>query len=141
VTIANSHGTFSFTKAGEKWAATLDKKPIDRFAEDKVKDMLRAYKSLNADDFGDGKSLDDTGLSKPEASVTVTLKDGAGSYELLVGKAGTGTNRFAKKSNDDTIYQITNFAAEWATSDASKYQAATDAGAPDASKPGATAKK
>jgi hypothetical protein len=144
VTIANSHGTLSFTKAGEKWAATVDKKPIDRFSEDKVKDMLRAYKSLNADDFGDGKSLDDTGLSKPEASVTITLKDGAGTYELLVGKTGTGTNRFAKKSNDDTIYQITNFASEWATSDGSKYQAAVDAGAPDASKAaatGATAKK
>jgi hypothetical protein len=141
VTIANSHGTFSFTKAGEKWAATLDKKPIDRFADDKVKDMLRAYKTLNADDFGDGKSLDETGLSKPEASVTITLKDGAGTYELLVGKTASGTNRFAKKTSDDTIYQITNFAAEWATSDASKYQAAVDGGAPDASKPATTAKK
>jgi len=138
VTIANSHGTLSFTKAGDKWAGTIDKKPIDRFSEDKVKDMLRAYKSLNADDFGDGKSLDDTGLSKPEASVTITLKDGAGSYELLVGKTGSGTNRFAKTSSGDAIYQITNFAAEWVTSDTSKYQAATDAGAPDASKVGAT---
>lgn len=141
VTIANSHGTLSFTKNGDKWSGTIDKKPIERFSEDKLKDMLRAYKSLNADDFGDGKSLDDTGLSKPEASVTITLKDGAGNYELLVGKAGTGSDRFAKKSNDDTIFQITNFAAEWATSDASKFQAAVDAGAPDASKPGTTAKK
>jgi hypothetical protein len=141
VTIANSHGTFSFTKSGDKWAATLDKKPLERFAEDKVKDMLRAYKSLNADDFGDGKSLDDTGLSKPEGSVTITLKDGAGTYEVLVGKTATGTNRWAKKSNDDTIYQITNFASEWATSEASKYQTAADAGAPDGGKSGATAKK
>jgi hypothetical protein len=141
VTIANSHGTFSFTKAGDKWVATFDKKPLERFSEDKVKDMLRAYKALNADDFGDGKSLDDTGLSKPEASVTITLKDGAGNYELLIGKTGTGTNRFAKKSNDDTIFQITNFASEWATSDQSKYQAVVDAGAPDGSKAGATAKK
>lgn len=141
VTIANSHGTLSFTKAGDKWAGTFDKKPIERFSEDKVKDMLRAYKSLNADDFGDGKSLDDTGLSKPEASVTITLKDGAGTYELLVGKTATGTNRWAKKSNDDQIYQITNYASEWVTSDASKYATPADAGAPDASKPAATAKK
>jgi hypothetical protein len=140
VTIANTHGTLSFTKAGDKWAATFDKKPLERFSEDKLKDMLRAYKVLSADDFGDGKSLDDTGLSKPDASVTITLKDGAGTYELLVGKTGTGTNRFAKKSNDDTIYQITNFASEWVTSDAAKYQAAADAGAPDASKATATAK-
>ena len=141
VTIANSHGTLSFTKNGDTWAGTFDKQPIPRFSADKVKDMLRAYKSLNADDFGDGKSLDDTGLSKPDATVTITLKDGAGNYELLIGKTSTGTNRWAKKSNDDQIYQITNYAAEWATSDASKYATPADAGAPDASKTGATAKK
>ena len=48
--------------------------------------MLRAFKALNADDFGDGKSLADTGLDKPEATVTVQLKDDAEAHELLVGK-------------------------------------------------------
>ena len=47
--------------------------------------MLRALKALNADDFGDGKSLADTGLDKPEATVTVHLKDDAEAPELLVG--------------------------------------------------------
>ena len=56
VTIVNAHGTLSFTK-GDKWVGTLEKNPIASFSEDKVKDMLRAYKALNADDFGDGKSL------------------------------------------------------------------------------------
>lgn len=140
VTIANTHGTFSFTKNGDKWSATLDKQPLPHFSEDKLKDMLRAYKSLNADDFGDGKSLDDTGLSKPDATVTIALKDGAGTYELLVGKTATGTNRWAKKSNDDTIYQITNYASEFATGDASKFQAAADAGAPDGGRAATTAK-
>jgi len=135
VTIANSHGTMSFTK-GDKWAATLDKKPIDRFAEDKLKDMLRAYKALNADDFGDGKSLADTGLDKPESTVTITLKDGAGSFQVLVGKTSTGSNRWAKRADNDTIVSITNFSAEWATSDDSKFQTSLDAGAPaDAGKP------
>ncbi|HEX8791884.1 MAG TPA: DUF4340 domain-containing protein [Polyangiaceae bacterium] len=141
VTIANTHGTASFTKAGDKWAVTFDKQPLPRFSEDKLRDMLRAYKVLNADDFGDGKSLDETGLSKPDATVTITLKDGAGTYELLVGKTATGSNRWAKKSNDDQIYQITNYGAEWVTSDQSKWQSAVDAGAPDASKAATTAKK
>lgn len=141
VTVANSHGTLSFTRNGDKWAATLDKQPLPRFSQDKLKDMLRAYKTLNADDFGDGKSLDDTGLSKPEATVTISLKDNAGTYELLVGKTATGSNRWAKKSDSDTIYQVTNYASEWATSDGSKYQASADAGAPDGSKLGTTAKK
>ena len=45
VTIVNSHGSFSFTKGGDKWAATLDKKPLDRFDDGKLKDMVRAYKA------------------------------------------------------------------------------------------------
>ena len=76
----------SFTKGATSGPAPFDGKPIARFDEEKVKDMLRAYKALNADDFGDGKSLADTGLDKPEATVTVHLKDGAEAPELLVGK-------------------------------------------------------
>ncbi len=130
VTVANSHGVLSFTK-GDKWVGTLDKKPIARFDEEKVKDMLRAYKALNAEDFGDGKSLADTGLDKPESTVTIELKDGAGKYEILVGNVSTGTNRWAKRSDSDTIVQLSNFSSEWATSDVSKYQSAADAGAGD----------
>lgn len=133
VSITNSHGAMSFTK-GDKWSATFDKKPLPRFAEDKLKDMLRAYKALNADDFGDGKSLSDTGLDKPESTVTISLKDNAGTYTLLVGGTATGSNRWAKRSDNDTIFQISNYSAEWATSDQSKYQAASDAGAPDSGK-------
>jgi hypothetical protein len=133
VTIENTHGTFSFTKA-DKWAATLDKKPIARFDEDKVKDMLRAYKALNADDFGDGKSLAETGLDKPDARVTIELKDGAGRYELALGKVSTGTNHWAKRADSDTIVQISNFASDFALADSSKYEATADAGAGDGGK-------
>ena len=133
VSITNSHGALSFTK-GDKWVGVSDKKPIARFDEEKVKDMLRAYKSLSADDFGDGKSLADTGLDKPDATVTILLKDGAGKYTLDLGKQATGTNRWAKRSDDDRIFQITSYNAEWVTSDSSKYQSAADAGAPDAGK-------
>ena len=131
ITIVNSHGTLSFTK-GDKWVGTLDKKPIARLDDEKVKDMLRAYKALNADDFGDGKSFADVGLDKPESTVTISLKDGAGTYTLLVGKTSVGSNRWAKKADDDTIFQIANSSAEWATSDESKYQSTADAGAGDA---------
>jgi hypothetical protein len=132
VGITNAHGTFAFSK-GDKWSGTFDKKPIARFDAEKVKDFLRAFKGLSADDFGDGKTAADTGLDKPEATVTVT-SDGK-TYELLVGKVSTGTNRWAKRSADDTIYQITNYAAEWALGDSAKYQLAADAGAPDAAAP------
>jgi len=132
VTIANTHGTLSFTKGDAKWVGTFDNKPIANFSEDKVKDMLRAAKALTADDFGDGKSLADTGLDKPDATLTIVLKDGAGRYDLLVGKTGSGTNRYAKRAGDDTIYQIASYLADWLTSDASKYASSPDAGAASA---------
>jgi hypothetical protein len=142
VSIVNAHGTLSFTKGGDGWAGTVDKKAIAHFDGEKVKTMLSAYKTLNADDFGDGKSLADTGLDKPTATVTVELKDGAGNYQLLLGGTATGANRWAKRADSDTIYQISNYASEWAMSDQSKYQAAVDAGAGDAGgKPTLTASK
>ncbi len=140
VTITNGHGTLSFTK-GDNWAGTADRKPIARFDPEKVKDLLRAYKTLNAEDFGDGKSLADTGLDKPEASVSIQLKDGAGKYDLLVGKVSTGTNHWAKRADDDAIYQITNYVSEWALSDKSKYESPPDAGASDAGSKRAEAQK
>jgi hypothetical protein len=133
VLITNTHGELSFTK-GDKWAATFNKKAITRLDEEKVRDMLRAYKALNADDFGDGKSLAETSLDKPEATVTIELKDGAGNYRLAIGKVSTGTSRWAKRPEDDTIYQIGNYPSDFVTSDVTKYQSATDAGAPDAGK-------
>jgi uncharacterized protein DUF4340 len=141
VEITNTHGTLSFTK-GDNWVGTLDKKPLARFDPEKVKDMLRTYKALNAEDFGDGKSLAETGLDRPDATVSIQLKDNAGKYDLLVGKVSTGTNRWAKRADDDTIYQITNYVSEWAVSDRSKYESAADAGAGDGgTKRAETAKK
>jgi Domain of unknown function (DUF4340) len=135
VTINNAHGVLSFTKGdGDKWAGTIDKKPIARFDQEKVKDMLRAYKLLNAEDFGEGKSLADTGLDKPEGTISIVLKDDAAKYEVLVGKTASGTNRWAKRGDDDAIYQLTSYVSEWALSDQTKYQSAVDAGAGDAGK-------
>jgi hypothetical protein len=133
VTVTNSHGTFGFTK-GDAWVGTFNKKPIARFDPEKLKDLLRAYKALSADDFGDGKSDADTGLDKPEATVTIHLSGDGKNYELLAGKVSSGTNRWAKRAGADAVYQITNYAAEWALSDSAKYQTVADAGAPDAGK-------
>ena len=130
VSIVNTHGTLSFTK-GDHWVGTFNKKPIERFDEEKVKDMLRAYKALNADDFGDGKSVADTGLDQPEATVTIELKDAAGKYQLAVGKVATGTYRWARKGDSDQVYQVSDYASSFVTGDTSKYQATADAGAGD----------
>ncbi|WP_394824101.1 DUF4340 domain-containing protein [Pendulispora albinea] len=131
-------GTLSFTKGGDakgdKWAGTWNGQAIARFDEEKVKDALRIFKALNADDFGDGKGPDVTGLDKPQATVTITLKDNAGKYVLKVGKTSTGSERYASKDGSDTVYVLPSAASEWITSDISKFQQPVDAGAPKDSK-------
>jgi Domain of unknown function (DUF4340) len=129
VTVTNKSGTYSFTKA-DKWAGTLNGKPIARFDDTKVGDLLRAVKGLNADDFGDGKASSDTGLDTPEGTVTVSLKDNAGKYTLKVGKVATGTNRYALKDGSNTVYVISTWPSEWALAEPSKFQRPADAGAP-----------
>ena len=120
--------TLSFTKGTDHWAGTAKGTAIDRFDEGKVKDALRAFKGLAADDFGDGKGVSDTGLDAPEATVTITLKDNAGKYVLHLGKTATGTNRYAQKDADPTIYIVGSAVGDWATADTAKFQKLLDGG-------------
>jgi hypothetical protein len=137
VTIENAHGVTSFTKANDKWVGTFKGKPIDRFDEDKVKAMLSTFKSLNAEDFADSKSPGDTGLDKPDGTVTITLKDNAGKFVVHVGKVSTGTSRYAQKDGEGTVYVVGSLASDYVTLDVSKFQKALDGGAPADAGPGA----
>jgi hypothetical protein len=125
--IANEHGTFSFTKDGETWKGKFGKgkatpEPIKDFDESKVKDLVRAYKALNADGFADkAKTPADTGLDKPTANLVLTLKDGA-KREVQVGKTAEGSSRFVKVSGSDEIWSISSWAADWATAEEKKFQ-------------------
>ncbi|WP_394844393.1 DUF4340 domain-containing protein [Pendulispora brunnea] len=124
-------GTFSFTK-GAKWAGTWNGQAIARFDEEKVKDALRIFKALNADDFGDGKGVDVTGLDKPQATVTIGLKDNAGKFVLKVGKTSSGSERYATKDGSETVYVLPSAVSDWVTADVTKFQQAADGGAPKA---------
>jgi len=128
VSIVNKNGAFSFTK-GDKWAGTFKDKPIADFDDEKVKDVVRAFKALNAEDFGDGKAPADTGLDNPEGTVTVNLKDNAGKYVLKIGKTSTGTSRYAQKEGDATVFVIPQYTADWALAEPTKFAKPKDAGA------------
>jgi hypothetical protein len=128
--INNENGTFSFSKNDDKWTGTFKGKPIPNLEVEKVKDMLRSFKSLTADDFGDGKTPAETGLDKP-STVTFSLKDDGGVIKILVGKTSTGTSRYAQKDGNPTIFTVSSFAGDWATAALSKFQkpeAGKDAG-------------
>ncbi|MBX3206518.1 MAG: DUF4340 domain-containing protein [Labilithrix sp.] len=132
--IEKKDGQLSFTKEGDKWSGTWKGRPIERFDEEKVKDAVRAFKALTADDFGDGKTTADTGLDAPESTVTIQLKDNAGKFVVKVGGVSTGTNRWAVKEGSDTIYSIASYSADWATAEVAKFQKSPDAGAGDGPK-------
>jgi len=138
--VTNKNGAFSFSKNGDKWAGSytkrdkdgkLEKKPEKdwkKFDEAKVKDMLRAFKSLNAEDFADEKA--DTGLAEAEQSggvIKITLKDNAGEHTIKVGKTSKGSSRYAiKEGGDGTVYVLSSWSADWATADHAKFEKADD---------------
>jgi len=135
VTIENKTGVYSFSKNGDTWSGSvtlvdkdgkLNKEPEkkwDKFEPEKVKDLLRAYKALNAEDFGDEKS--DTGLASAAQEggvVRIKLKDNAGDVVVKVGKVAKGTSRFAQKEGTDVVYTISSWSADWATATQSKFE-------------------
>jgi hypothetical protein len=130
VTLDNEHGSFEFNKEGSDWKGKFKKAkggafaPIPEFEGSKVVDLIRPYKSLNADDYADkSKTLADVGLDKPTAKLVFTLKDGA-KREVLVGSTATGSSRWIKVSGKDEIFSTSSWAADWATSDEKKFKKA-----------------
>jgi hypothetical protein len=134
VSLNNANGSFSFSKGeGDKWTGTFKGRPINGFDPEKVKDMLRVYKGLNADDFAEAdKGPADTGLDKP-ASLAFKLKDEGGTIKIDVGKEVTGKGRYAQKEGNPTVFILSTYVSDWAVANESKFQkpeAVKDGGAP-----------
>lgn len=127
VTIKNENGTFTFTKKDDKWQSSFSAAPnkpaapIARFKDTKVDDLLRAYKSLNASDFGDDKQPDAVRLNAPLATVTIQLKDGT-KHELLVGDSAEGGTRYVKTATGAQIFTVSSWAGDWAIANTDKFQ-------------------
>ncbi|WP_437899718.1 DUF4340 domain-containing protein [Sorangium sp. So ce124] len=135
VSVENKNGLFSFSKNGDKWAGTFAQRDKggklgaasakwEKFDEAKVKDLLRAYKNLGAEDFGDEKS--DTGLDAAASNggiITIKLKDNAGDFTVKVGKIAKGSSRYAtKEGGDGTIYVLSSWSADWALAEPKRFE-------------------
>jgi len=145
VDVTNKTGAYSFSKNGDKWSATLTKRDKDgklgkpekewkKFDEAKVKDLLRAYKALSAEDFGEAKDKDASGVGDAETNggvVHVKLKDGAGDLTMRIGKVQKGTSRWAWKDGGDTLYVVSSWTADWATAEPTKFEKGDDKGKKD----------
>lgn len=129
VTIENENGSFVFSKEGDSWKSEHkgkkgSAKAIKDFKASKVDDLLRAYKSLNASDFSDGKPLSDLGLDEPSATVTIELTGDNGKVVLHVGDSSEGSSRWVKSNKSEQVYSISSWSADWATADVDKFQEA-----------------
>ncbi len=128
VSIDNESGRYVFEKNGEEWKGRLKGRPIKEFKPSKVDDLLRAYKSLSAMDFGDDKKREDVGLAKPVAKVTIELTGGKALHVLEVGDKAEGSNRWAVTNGSPQIYSISSWSADWAMAEPSKFQDAKSEG-------------
>lgn len=132
VTIENENGTFEFKKEGEEWTAKVKKAKapaatkLKDFEKSKLEDMLRAYKTLNANGFGDEKKPADVGLEAPLAKVLIQLDDGA-QRKLVFGSNAEGSSRWAQIPDKEQIYTVSSWAADWAFAEESKFQKSKDA--------------
>lgn len=124
VEIKNENGTFAFSKSGDDWSGTFKGQRLSTLDGEKVKDFLRAYKGLNAEDFADDKSEADTGLDKPIATVKITLEGDAGSHTLLLGNTieEDSKSRYAKTPDGATTFVVGSWISEWATAEKSKFE-------------------
>jgi hypothetical protein len=127
LTLQNENGTFTFTKAGDDWKAKFAKgkasppgAELEKFDKSKLETLVRAYKSLSAADFGDGKTPSDTGLDKPVGTMIIGMKDG-GKQTLTFGTTSE-SNRWIQKSGSDQIWSVSSWAGDWATANVDKFQ-------------------
>ncbi len=127
VHVENSIGTFDFTRGASEFSGKMrlakgGAGEIPKFQPSKVSDLIRAYKSLNADNFAEkGKTASDLGLDKPVGSISFTLKDGA-KRDVKIGASSEGSSRWAQVSGKDEFFSISSWAADWATADLKKFQ-------------------
>ncbi len=129
ITIEQEDGTFVFEKnedeEDEAWSGKFKKgksaygAPIKDFEPSKIEDLLRAYKTLNATGFGDDKTLEETGLEEPVATITI---EGEDETTLHFGSNSEGSSRWAKLEGKEQIYSVSSWAADWAVSGKEKFQ-------------------
>lgn len=128
VVIRNDNGTFTFERKDDQWSGRFGKvapgAEFERFKPSKVDDLLRAYKNLNASEFGDEKTPEDVGLDKPVATVTIEMKGDGAPYVLQVGDSAENNGRWVKASTSETLFSISSWSADWATAELSKFQEA-----------------
>ena len=142
IEIRNPQGEITFAKIDGQWLAMRNKMKPDGqlgraapwvgFDVTKIETLLRDYRALAAEDFGDGVSRADAGVDDAERTagvIRINLKSGA-ALTLRVGKLANNKTRWAikggrwavKDGGDGTLYALAPWPAAWAMADAHKFE-------------------
>jgi hypothetical protein len=157
--IANRHGVLVLDRHGDRWAGTAARRSGGRLGAPrawddvdgaKVGEMLGAYGSLAADDFGDDADKAAAGIDDAEQTggvVRIRLRGAAAELVLRVGNPSNRNTRWAIKNSrwamkaagdaDGTLYSLSPWTARWALADVDAFKSAAPAAVADRAPPAA----
>jgi hypothetical protein len=145
VDVTNQRGRLSFARtpgAAQSWSASFAQRrgdgsigaaaPRSHIDAARVDDLLGAYRSLAADDFGDDAQRTASGVDDAERTggvVRIRLR-GGGEHVLRVGRLATNTgrwaiagSRWAVADDDASLYALAPWTADWAASAPGRFDA------------------
>jgi hypothetical protein len=146
VEITNRNGVFQFSKSSGAWTGSFAKYRKDgklgqpeqdwqKFDEGRIKELLRAYHALGADDFGDESDKAGSGVDRADQTggiIRIRLQDQASEQTIRVGRLSDKASRWAPKDGrwairdggDGTLFVLSPWTAGWAMAGVSKFEIA-----------------
>jgi hypothetical protein len=145
VSVSNPHGRFDFVKGAGGWSASRTERRRDGrlgapiawagFDPARVEDLLRAYRSLGADDFGDDAQRAGAGVGDDaeQTGGIVRIRLGHGGERVLRVGAPTaaaaakdgafaGSRWAVDEGGDGSLYAVAPWTADWAVAPATRFE-------------------
>jgi hypothetical protein len=143
VDVNNAHGAFSFSKVGGVWAGSFrvrcstgtlsaPHRGWPKFDPSTVRELLQAFHSLSADEFGQESDRAQAGLEQAEQTggvIRLRLKTGQ-ELAVRVGRLAKGPSSWSiqdsrwaiKDGGDGTLYALALWTTDWVTSDQARFE-------------------
>ena len=120
----SANGTFHFQREGDGWAVLEGPKAFGDFDPGQVTGSLSTAARLTASDFApEGTSAARAGLTKPKATVTMTLAEDQNAIVLELGDHTDQSGKlYLRRSGDPTIYVISQYLADRLQPDAQAFE-------------------
>lgn len=133
----SSNGTFQFDRTGETWSATEGKKDLGDLDPKTVTGLVSTAARLTASGFAEPDvSLARAGFNEPSATVTMALAESDEPIVLELGStADNETEVFLRRTDEPTIYLVSQYLAKRLSPDASAFEKSDEPPAPPPAMP------